>query len=137
MCVEILLLLSTSKCFVFFIYLQPGLHADDASNRVGLELSGFCLAFPGRQALRNRGAYFVVRELHKVEADQQVGFVLYPIESFSYGQQIKTAIERLVSLVHGEEGHDTRNEGVRELVRARRGALGDVEVMGESDVIEV
>ncbi|CAD6589786.1 MAG: hypothetical protein TREMPRED_005515, partial [Tremellales sp. Tagirdzhanova-0007] len=88
MCVEILLLLSTT--------------------------------FPGRQALRNRGAYFVVRELHKVEADQQ----------------IKTAIERLVSLVHGEEGHDTRNEGVRELVRARRGALGDVEVMGESDVIE-
>ena len=104
-----------------------------------LELSGFCSAFPGRQALRNRGAYFVIRELHKVEEDQQVRFpdILSKVFSCVQMKKIKNAIERLVSLVQGEEGHETRNEEVEELVRAENGSPGDTEALGESDVIEV
>lgn len=52
MCIEILLLLSTSR------FINPE----------------FLLtkAYTGRQAMRTRGAYFVIRELHKVEQDQAV-----------------------------------------------------------------
>lgn len=59
--------------------------------------------FTGRESLRGRGAYFVVRELHKVETDQA----------------IKDAIERLVSLIQGEEGHDTKAEHIGELVKVQ------------------
>jgi len=51
-------------------------------------------------------------------------------------EQIKDAIERLVSLIHGEEGHDTRGEQLEELVSATSGAA-DVQDPGELDVIEV
>jgi hypothetical protein len=52
--------------------------------------------FTGREALRKRGAYYAVREAHKVEADQQ----------------IRDAIERLVSLIQGEEGRDSKQDAV-------------------------
>ncbi|KAK4688753.1 hypothetical protein P7C73_g1356, partial [Tremellales sp. Uapishka_1] len=92
MCVEILLLLSTT--------------------------------YTGRQALRKRGAYVVVREAHKVEQDQP----------------IKEAIERLVSLLQGEEGEDTRREQVDELVRIEKeqsGVSRISEVDDEMGVTEV
>jgi len=38
----------------------------------GLNKAYVTSAFTGREILRKRGAYFVVRELHKVETDQQV-----------------------------------------------------------------
>jgi len=31
-------------------------------------------AYTGRQSMRDRGTYYVVREAHKVETDQQVSF---------------------------------------------------------------
>ena len=58
MCVEILLLLSTSESE--FAYRNAG-EADKA-------------AYTGRQSMRDRGTYYVVREAHKVETDQQVSF---------------------------------------------------------------
>lgn len=81
--------------------------------------------FTGREAMRQRGAYLVVREAHKVEADQQ----------------IKEAIERLVSLIHGEESHETKREEVSELVLSQGVAAAkeeqEEENLGEMDVIEV
>lgn len=61
MCVEILLLLSTSK------YLSACL-----CNICSRWVTDDCSAYTGRQAMRDRGAYYVVREAHKVETDQQV-----------------------------------------------------------------
>ncbi|BEJ13477.1 hypothetical protein CspHIS471_0306510 [Cutaneotrichosporon sp. HIS471] len=69
--------------------------------------------FTGRRALRDRGTYFVVREAHKNEADQQ----------------IKDAIERLVGLLQGDEGRETRADEIQHLVS--RGADD------ETDVVEV
>ncbi|KAI9633399.1 putative cytoplasm protein [Dioszegia hungarica] len=69
MCVEILLLLSTS--------------------------------YTGRETLRKRGAYLVVRELHKVEKERN----------------IVDAIERLVGLLQGDEGRETKDDLVEELVK--------------------
>ncbi|KAL7422943.1 Protein hgh1 [Cryptotrichosporon argae] len=68
--------------------------------------------FTGRHALRSRGAYYVVREAHKAESDQQ----------------IKDAIERLVSLLQGEEGQDTSKDHVEELVRKEAEEMDVVEV---------
>jgi hypothetical protein len=56
MCVEILLLLSTSESSLAFR------NAGQADK----------IAYTGRQSMRDRGAYYVVREAHKVETDQQV-----------------------------------------------------------------
>jgi hypothetical protein len=58
MCVEILLLLSTSE---FSLAVRNSVQADKT-------------AYTGRQSMRDRGAYYVVREAHKVETDQQVSF---------------------------------------------------------------
>lgn len=80
MCVEILLLLSTT--------------------------------FTGRETLRNRGAYYVVREAHKAEQDQP----------------IKDAIERLVSLLQGEEGRESKSEQLDGLVKKGEEELDVVEV---------
>jgi len=55
MCVEILLLLSTSKSESTFRKAR--------ANKA---------AYTGRQSMRDRGTYYVVREAHKVETDQQV-----------------------------------------------------------------
>ena len=73
--------------------------------------------------MRKRGAYLVVREAHKVESDQQM----------------KEAIERLVSLIHGEESYETKREEVSELVLSQGAAKaeGEEEDLGEMDVIEV
>jgi hypothetical protein len=60
----------------------------------------------------------VVREAHKVEKEQN----------------IVEAIERLVSLLQGEEGHDTRRQEVEELVK--KGEEGVIE-LGESEVVEI
>jgi len=68
--------------------------------------------FTGREALRKRGAYYVVREAHKVETDPE----------------IKGAIERLVSLIQGEEGRDTKEDQVEGLVRKED---------REDDVVEI
>jgi hypothetical protein len=59
MCVEILLLLSTSG-YLHILY------------------TGLCWheAYTGRQSMRDRGTYYVVREAHKVETDQQVSYPL-------------------------------------------------------------
>ncbi|EIW66255.1 hypothetical protein TREMEDRAFT_45756 [Tremella mesenterica DSM 1558] len=76
--------------------------------------------FTGRQSLRSRGAYFVVREAHKVETDPQ----------------IKEAIERLVSLLQGEESHETRVEEVSELVKVSS-VHGEEDEDDELGVIEV
>lgn len=70
-------------------------------------------AYTGRQALRERGTYYVVREAHKNEPDQQN----------------KDAIERLVGLLQGEEGSQTRTDEIEHLVV--KGADD------ETDVVEV
>ena len=72
--------------------------------------------FTGRQTMRERGVYLVVRECHKVETDQA----------------IKDAIERLVSLIQGEEGEETQGEHLPDLVKARK-----AEEEGDMDVVEV
>ncbi|WVQ86231.1 hypothetical protein IAT38_008399 [Cryptococcus sp. DSM 104549] len=83
--------------------------------------------FTGREALRSRGAYLVVREHHKVETDQQ----------------IKDSIERLVGLLQRDEGHDTKTDQVEELVQGAGKPEGakieedGEEEMAELDVIEV
>jgi hypothetical protein len=66
MCVEILLLLSTSE----FSY--PCRNAGQADKT----------AYTGRQSMRDRGAYYVVREAHKVETDQQVS--VYTVHASDY-----------------------------------------------------
>jgi hypothetical protein len=58
MCVEILLLLATSE------------------SQCARWMSLTRAAFTGRETLRQRGAYYVVRELHKVETDQAVSLAL-------------------------------------------------------------
>jgi hypothetical protein len=55
--------------------------------------------------------------------------------------QIKEAIERLVSLIEGEESHETREQHVQELLRAEKKADedqgGDEDKGCELDVVEV
>ncbi|OXG43804.1 cytoplasmic protein [Cryptococcus neoformans] len=77
--------------------------------------------FTGREALRNRGVYYVVREHHKVETDQQ----------------IKDSIERLVGLLQRDESRDTKQDHIEELVRGAVKQEAEEEEMGELDVIEV
>ncbi|KAK8850674.1 hypothetical protein IAR55_004594 [Kwoniella newhampshirensis] len=77
--------------------------------------------FTGREALRNRGAYYVVRELHKVEKDQQ----------------IINSIERLVGLLQRDEGRDTQQDHVEELVKVAPKEEEEEEDLGEMDVVEV
>lgn len=79
------------------------------------------VAFTGRQSLRDRGTYFVVREAHKNESDQQ----------------IKDAIERLVGLLQGDEGHESRTDQIEHLVS--KGAQGTATPAAddEMDVVEV
>mgnify|MGYP002718856984 CR=1 FL=1 len=115
MCVEILLLLSTSE----FRYDR-------------FRVSFLLAAYTGRQALRNRGAYLVVRELHKVEQDQAVCQTHRSLTLTD--SQIKDAVERLVSLIQGEEGAETKNEHIEELVQGEK-PLAEVE--DELDVVEV
>lgn len=50
--------------------------------------------------------------------------------------QIKDAIERLVSLIQGEEGHETRGEQVEELVPGQKTAAPAQED-NDLDVVEV
>lgn len=71
--------------------------------------------FTGREAMRQRGVYLAVREAHKEEKNQP----------------IKDAIERLVSLIEGEEGRDTKQEEIEGLVK--KAAPEDK----EDDVVEV
>lgn len=71
-----------------------------------------------------------MRELHKVETDQAVSLLLTTWETYLNSPQIKDAIERLVSLIQGEEGHDTKAEHIGELVKVK-----DEEA--ELDVVEV
>jgi len=57
----------------------------------------------------------------------------------AYGQIID-AIERLVSLIQGEEGRDTRSEQVEELVKlpkADTAASASIEEENDLDVVEV
>jgi hypothetical protein len=61
MCVEILLLLSTSK---FPLSICMSRQADR-------------VAYTGRQSMRDRGTYYVIREAHKVETDQPVCLPTY------------------------------------------------------------
>ncbi|WWC98308.1 hypothetical protein V866_005199 [Kwoniella sp. B9012] len=74
--------------------------------------------FTGREALRTRGAYYVIRELHKVEKDQQ----------------IVDSIERLVNLLQRDEGNDTKDDHVQELVKGQK--VEEVQD-DELDVVEV
>lgn len=66
--------------------------------------------YTGRETLRARGAYYVVREAHKVESDQG----------------IKEAIERLVSLLQGEEGRETRQDTIDDIVKQAKTPSGAV-----------
>jgi hypothetical protein len=50
--------------------------------------------------------------------------------------QIKEAIERLVSLIEGEESHETREQHVQELLKAEK-KQADEDAAGELDVVEV
>lgn len=79
--------------------------------------------FTGRQTLRDRGTYFVVREAHKNESDQQ----------------IKDAIERLVGLLEGEEGHESKVDELEHLERAKADAAAKKAEASieELDVVEV
>lgn len=60
--------------------------------------------------MRQRGAYYVVREAHKAETDQG----------------IKEAIERLVSLLQGEEGRETRQDTIDDIVKRAQEPSGAV-----------
>lgn len=60
--------------------------------------------------MRQRGAYYVVREAHKAESDQN----------------IKEAIERLVSLLQGEEGRETRQDTIDDIVKKAQTLTGAV-----------
>ncbi|WVR08722.1 hypothetical protein IAU60_005780 [Kwoniella sp. DSM 27419] len=71
------------------------------------------------KALRARGTYYVIRELHKVETDQQ----------------ISDSIERLVNLLQRDEGRDTKEDQVDELVKGESKAK--IEEEDETDVVEV
>lgn len=66
--------------------------------------------YTGRETLRARGAYYVVREAHKAEGDQG----------------IREAIERLVSLLQGEEGRDSRKDTIDALVKTVQAPSGAV-----------
>ncbi|OCF45537.1 cytoplasmic protein [Kwoniella heveanensis CBS 569] len=83
--------------------------------------------FTGREALRNRGAYYVIREAHKVETDQQ----------------ISDSIERLVNLLQRDEGNDTKDDHVSELVKGQNKSSSEKKddeggsELGEMDVFEV
>ncbi|WWD20849.1 hypothetical protein CI109_105326 [Kwoniella shandongensis] len=77
--------------------------------------------FTGREALRNRGAYYVVREAHKVEKDQQ----------------IINSIERLVGLLQRDEGHDTKADQVEELVKVAPKEEDEEDEEDDMDVVEV
>ena len=98
------------------------------------------IAFTGREALRTRGAYLVVREHHKVEQDQAVSHLGRSEVCEAHGQ-IKDAIERLVSLIQGEEGRDTKSEQLEELVKlpkaAEEKAQASTEEGNDLDVVEV
>lgn len=89
--------------------------------------------------MRDRGAYYVVREAHKVEDDQQVCLESVGSERSSTDRnQIKEAIERLVGLIEGDESHETREQHVEHLVRGAAGpGSKETEVSGEMDVQEV
>jgi len=121
MCIEILLLLSTSE---FLTY------------RLRIPLIA---AFTGREALRTRGAYLVVREHHKAEKDQAVSYRVLFLGATAY-EKIADAIERLVSLIQGEEGRDTKSEQIEELVKlpkADAAASASMEEDDDLDVVEV
>lgn len=77
-----------------------------------------------------------MRELHKVETDQAVSDTLCPLHVHADASQIKDAVERLVSLIQGEEGQDTATDYIDELVKQDNGTADGAE-MGEDDVIEV
>jgi hypothetical protein len=127
MCVEILLLLSTSE---FRLSICRSSQADR-------------VAYTGRQSMRDRGTYYVIREAHKVETDQPVCSSIYTYLGTMTDLQIKEAIERLVALIEGEESHETRGQHVEELLKADQAkaeASGEAkieEVNGEMDVVEV
>ncbi|WVQ72728.1 hypothetical protein IAR50_002288 [Cryptococcus sp. DSM 104548] len=74
--------------------------------------------YTGREALRERGAYFVVREHHKVETDQQ----------------IKDSIERFVGLLQRDEGRESKADQAEGFVK---GGAKVEEGEGELDVVEV
>jgi len=128
MCVEILLLLSTSKF----------------PSSTGRSSQADRVAYTGRQSMRDRGTYYVIREAHKVETDQPVCSSTYilVLETLT-DLEIKEAIERLVALIEGEESHETRGQHVEELLKADQAkaeASGEAkieEVNGEMDVVEV
>jgi hypothetical protein len=73
--------------------------------------------FTGRDTMRKRGAYFVVREAHKAETDQP----------------IKEAIERLVNLLQGDEGRDSKQDHIEGLVSKEKEAAD----VAEADIEEI
>ena len=90
-------------------------------------------AYTGRQSMRDRGTYYVVREAHKVESDQQVCPLLHTCGSAD--GQIKEAIERLVSLIEGEESQETSEQHIQELLKAEKAEKAAAN--DETDVVEV
>lgn len=79
-------------------------------------------AFTGRQSLRSRGAYIVIRLAHAVETDEQ----------------IQHAMIRLVGLLQRDEGEDTKGDVVAELKKKADAAAAEGEGEGDSDLeIEV
>jgi hypothetical protein len=110
------------------------------------------LAYTGRETLRKRGAYLVVRELHKVEKERNVSLPAgFRAETWTDSVQIIDAIERLVGLLQGDEGRETKDDLVEELVKdhapVRAGTVNvaaedvsapQAEAIGEDeDVVEV
>jgi hypothetical protein len=93
-------------------------------------------AYTGRQSMRDRGTYYVVREAHKVETDQQVCALLTRGELAD--RQIKEAIERLVSLIEGEESQETSEQHIQELLKAEKAEKAEKAAANdETDVVEV
>jgi hypothetical protein len=86
--------------------------------------------------MRDRGTYYVVREAHKVETDQQV--CLSRFKRLSADGQIKEAIERLVSLIEGEESQETSEQHIQELLKAEKAEKAEKAAANdETDVVEV
>lgn len=118
MCIDILLLLSTSKP----TFLDPSKGGRAANGNFSFH--GQRIITKPRSILRCAGATQSGDRSGGESPPDNVGNIS------NTSPQIKDAIERLVSLIQGEEGHDTKAEHIGELVKVK-----DDEA--ELDVVEV
>jgi len=108
MCVEILLLLATSECSIPELYIVWSLTETPRSG------------YTGRQSLRNRGTYTVIKLANEDEKDDK----------------IQDQMIRLVGLLKRDEGQDTQKDVVEGLHQVP--TAGQEDDGGDSDLeIEV